>query len=277
MNSEKKFQKLHASILIADIRNFTPNLKDSESSASTHLYFCQFLANFYEACSSTCSLACDPDERHLLYLNSTGDGILSVFLSPRRHFADAYLAGILLYNKLPGLIDSYNKHKHKRVPDVSFGIGIDTGTVWRVTSSENSTTGKPFIETYIGNCINIAARVEAVTKEHDRTNLIVSENTYQELCRFLFKTDYHELMINATDDALTGSKKKSIWDQMNKLDENLLLRFISAYNLRGVSEPVRLYRLSPTLASPDRKECQKLLKDLTVDPVHLRAVKSAIE
>jgi len=264
------YETLDASILIIDIRNFTPNLKDSEASASTHRMFCQFLAHFYQTCAQSCAAACDPKEERPLYLNSTGDGILAVFLSKKRHYVDAYLAGLMLFNKLPALFKQYNRRKHKRVSNVAFGIGIDTGSVWHITSMDDKSS--PSIETYIGDCINIAARVESVTKDHDRTNLIISEHTYRFLCQQMFGLDYQQLMRKATDHRLTGQTKKRIWSQMNKLDEKLLLRFISAYNLRGVSEPVRLYRLSPTLAAPSRKECRHMLKLLTKNAVHLQTV-----
>lgn len=274
--NKQRYGNIGASIIIADIRNFTPNLRDSERSSQAHLHFCRFLAEFYRTCVDACTLACTPGDRSL-YINSTGDGILGVFLSKKRHFVDAYLAGILLFNKLPKLFDDYNRKKHKNVAEVSFGLGIDSGSVWRVTSADQLAEDKPVIQTYIGDCINIAARVEAVTKEHDRTNLIVSENTYQLLCHELFDIDYGGLMSQATDRSLTGRKKKRIWDKMNKLDEELLLRFISAYNLRGVSRAIRLYRLSPTLASPKRIECRKMVRRLTVDEKHYKSVCAYIE
>lgn len=269
------YKNLSASILIVDIRNFTPNLKDSEGNRTSHRAFCHFLSRFYHMCVETCSAACDPNERQSLYINSTGDGILSVFLSPHRHFVDAYLAGVLLSNRLPKLFSAYNKRKHKRVPNIAYGIGVDSGEVWRVTSSD-STDRKPSIETYIGDCINIAARVESVTKEHDRTDMIVSQHTYEMLCRHFVETDYNKLWQQATDREPTGKKKKNVWSRMNKLDESFLLRFISAYNLRGVSEPIRLYRLSPTLSSCKTHECQKVLKTLSVNPAHLRAIHELI-
>lgn len=271
MTSSRRYDNLSASILIADIRNFTPNLRDSERSTTSHLIFCEFLSDFYRTCVDACTISCAPGDKSL-YINSTGDGILGVFLSEKRHYVDAYLAGIMLFNKLPALFKAYNRKKHKRVPDVSFGIGIDSGSVWRVTSADEDPLDQPVIQTYIGDCINIAARVESVTKEHDRTNLIVSENTYQFLCQNLFDINYANLMNQATDKSLTGKKKKQIWDKMNKLDEHLLLRFISAYNLRGVSRPIRLYRLSPTLASPKRPECRKLLKALSQGSSHYKSV-----
>jgi class 3 adenylate cyclase len=265
------YQSLDASIVIVDIRNFTPNLKDSESSTSTHRLFCDFLSHFYRTCVETCTLACGSGDPRSLYINSTGDGVLAVFLSTGRHFIDAYLSGIMLFNKLPLLFEEYNRRKHRRVADVGFGIGLDSGAVWRVTSSD-STGENPAIETYIGDCINIAARVESVTKEHDRTRMIVSQHTYELLCQRLLRTDYNRLWRQATDRELTGRRKKTVWDRMNAMDERFLLRFISAYNLRGVSEPVRLYRLSPTLASPKRRECQSMLKRLTASATHLKSI-----
>jgi class 3 adenylate cyclase len=262
--------RLQASILIADIRNFTPNLKDSEASQTMHNIFHQFLSDFYSCCVACCTLACGSDDKKSLYINSTGDGILSVFLS-RRHYMDAFLAGIILFNKLPALFDKYNRRKHKRISDVSFGIGIESGNVWRVTSDSIS-SHQPAIETYIGDCINIASRVESVTKEHDRTTLIISEQIDELLCEQLCGAHYHDLMKDATNFSLPAGQRKRIWEKMYELDERLLLRFISAYNLRGVSKPVRLFRLSPTLATPARKECQKVLKGLAVDASHYQSI-----
>ncbi len=265
-----KDHRRQASILIVDIRNFTPNLKDSEASPKMHKIFLQFLSDFYSCCVASCTLACGPGNEESLYINSTGDGILSVFHS-RRHYMDAFLSGLILFNKLPSLFDKYNRRKHRSIPDVSFGIGIESGNVSRVTSNWGP-ADQPKIETYIGDCINVAARVESVTKEHDRTTLIISEQVDELLCERLCGVQYHTLMKDATDFSLPGHRRKKIWAEMYELDERMLLRFISAYNLRGVSKPVRLFRLSPTLATPARKECQKILKQLAVNGAHYEAI-----
>lgn len=165
--------KSNASVLIVDIRNFTSNLRHCRDSPDGGNAFCDFLSRFYDYCVKVCKTSCLFDPPETLYVNSTGDGILSVFLSPERHFLSAYLAGIVLTNGLRGLCESYNKRKSKRIPDVSFGIGMDSGIVRRVTSDPLNKR-EPKLETYIGNCINVAARIESITKDHARTSMLIS-------------------------------------------------------------------------------------------------------
>lgn len=268
---------LEASILIVDIRNFTPNLRDSRVLRDGRKAFCRFLARFYDCCAQACLVACVSDQPKSLYMNSIGDGVLSVFLSPERHFLDAYLAGVILFNKLPRLCHEYNQRKRRRVPDVSFGIGIESGTVWQVTSSDTLVSNAPIIETYIGDCINVAARVESATKDHARTLMLVSEQVNWLLCKHLFGEDYRELMQQALNYSLPDNERKQLWNRMDKLNEHLLVTFISAHNLRGVSEPVPLFRVSPTLAALERPEFQALLRRLSLDETHSQKINQFIE
>src|SRR5438477_12366433 len=101
--------KSNASVLIVDIRNFTSNLSNCRDTLDGSNPFCDFLSHFYDYCVRVCETACQSDLPDSLYVNSTGDGILGVFLSPERHFLTAYLAGIVLANGLGRLCENYNK------------------------------------------------------------------------------------------------------------------------------------------------------------------------
>lgn len=262
--------KSNASVLIVDIRNFTPNLSHCRDSQNGSNAFCDFLSRFYGYCVQVCEAACLLDGPDSLYVNSTGDGILSVFLSPERHFLNAYLTGIVLNNGLMEICEKYNKRKPKRIPDISFGIGIDSGVVRRVTSYPLNRT-VPKLETYIGNCINVAARIESITKDHARTSLLISEQVNWLLCRHLFQEDYQQLMRDALISP-SAEERRKLWGRMASLNESLLVGYMHEHNLRGVSQPMPVFRLSPSLAAPGRPEFQDLLLRLCCNEHHLECI-----
>ncbi len=265
------------SVLITDIRNFTPNLKSGKILQDGNNIFCQFLARFYDCCVQACITACGQEEPRPLYLNSTGDGVLSVFLSPERHFLDAYLAGIILCHTLPPLCEEYNQEKPHYTPDVSFGIGLESGSAWRVISYDTEESHTRIIETFIGDCIDVAARVETSTKDHARTFMLLSKQINQLLCTRLFDENYHELVKYALDEALSDDERKYVWDKMTRLNERLMVTFLGNHNMKGVLEPVPLFRLSPTLARPKRVEFQDILRKLSRDEGHYQRIIDLIE
>ena len=266
---------LDSSVMIVDIRNFTPNLRDTRDSPNGRNLFRQFLSQFYECCLQTCEVACMSDPKEDLYINSTGDGVLTVFLAPDRHLYSAYLAGLVLSNQLYGLCEKYNQRKPKSIPDVFFGIGIDSGPVLRVIA-HGFRDAQPPMETYIGNCINVAARLEALTKDYERTSVLFSERFNSLLCKKLFDQDYPQLM----NEALTSSsprRRKLLWKKMTELNEALLVTFMQKHNLRGVSEPMALFRLSPTLGVRQRKAFQRLIGNLCENGQQLRKVNEILD
>lgn len=261
-----------ATVLMVDVRNFTLNLSSRQDSRNGRNHFCQFLSHFYDYCVEACETACMHDTPESLYVNSTGDGALCVFLSPERHFLNAYLVGLTLTNTLRALCREYNQTKPKRISDVSFGIGLDSGSVRRVASRVAGRNGTD-IETYIGNCINIAARIEALTKEHGNTTMLISEQLNWLLCKRLFNEDYSSLMRDAVT-TQAPNKRRRVWNRMSRLNESLLVAFMHAHNLRGVSKPMPLFRVSPTLSIPSSKEFQALLAKICVNRKQLAKVNS---
>jgi class 3 adenylate cyclase len=131
------------------------------------------------------------------------------------------------------------------------------------------------LETYIGNCINMAARVEALTKEYHRTSLLITETFNSLLCKKLFGYDYVGLM-NESLATTSVAKRKRLWKKMDKLNESLMLTFMQKHNLRGVSDPVALFRLSPTLGMPHRKEFQNLLHKLCLNKSQVSKVNGIV-
>jgi|SRR5215831_1362388 len=261
-----------SSALVVDIRNFTPNLYSGRTSASRRDSFCAFLTRFYNCCIQDCVTACRSGDPQDLYVNGTGDGILAVFLS-RRHVFDAYLAGLMLCNHLTDLCDQYNRLKSKRVPHISFGMGIDCGQVQRVISTNE---GCQVISTYVGDCINVAARLESLTKNYTRTYVLLSERANGVLCKGLFRQDYDKLMVSALNPSLPSHRRRRLWARMAKLNERLMVTFMHLHNIRGMPDALAVFRLSPTLAAFGRPEFGRLVAKLCVDSSHRREVNQRI-
>src|SRR5262249_5365102 len=87
-----------ATALLLDLRNFTPNLNAAPVDEHRISQFCHFLSAFYDICLEASRLALPPalrDQGHL-YVNSTGDGVLILFLHAS-HVRQGYLAALLLH------------------------------------------------------------------------------------------------------------------------------------------------------------------------------------
>ena len=155
--------------------------------------FCGLLARFYGVCVEAATIVVGAERAPAVYVNSTGDGVLMVFFDDDRHSRHGYLTTLLLNAALESVCASYNEeHGQLGVPATSYGIGMESGEVCRVTA----TSGRDdmVVETYIGDCINVAARVEGLTKTVHETHTIVGAHTNSLLCRTLFDVNYGELI-----------------------------------------------------------------------------------
>jgi class 3 adenylate cyclase len=98
-----------------------------------------------------------------------GDSIMALFLSPD----DAVQASIHMLNEL----DSYNKHrKASGYAPIAIGIGLNTGKVMMGTVGEV----ERIQTTVVGDAVNLAARIEHLTKVY-RTPILITENVYKSL------------------------------------------------------------------------------------------------
>src|SRR6516162_7734717 len=87
-----------ATALLVDLRNFTPNLNAAPVDEQRISDFCRFLSQFYALCLEAALLALPPalrGQRHL-YMNSTGDGVLILFLHAS-HVRHGFLTALVLH------------------------------------------------------------------------------------------------------------------------------------------------------------------------------------
>jgi class 3 adenylate cyclase len=262
-----------ATVLLIDLRNFTPNLNAAGVDEHGTNLFCYFLSNLYGLCLDTCLVVVPPHCRHQdsLSIASTGDGVLIIFLH-ESHVKHGYLAALLLNNVLQTVCDAYNANRKSAAPNTSFGIGIESGDVCRVRAYAPGDTWLMGIDTYIGSCINVAARLEGTTKLYHHATTIMGETTNELLCRSLFGVSYQSCVERAVDRGNLDDERLAAQDQLTALNRNLCVLFAHHHNLKGVDRPMPLYRVSNVSAVPGNPRFDALLKQLADDDPHLARI-----
>lgn len=178
-------QEDNISVLFSDIRAFT-TLSESTTTSELFSFLNQYLNKMEE-----------PIRKYNGYVDKfIGDAIMALFdQSPK----DAVLSGLEMFEELGELNRSLIRGGKK---PISIGIGVNTGDVMvGVVGSENRTD-----TTVLGDAVNVASRVEDLTKYYG--------------CSFLITRETYE----AVQDL-----------------EHLFIRFIDAVKVKGKKEPVELY------------------------------------
>ena len=171
-----------ATAVVVDLRNFTPNLGAAQVRPDGVNDFCAFLAEFHAICLDACrvSIPIEHQDTPPFLLWSTGDGVIACFTDSTFHVQHAYLASLIMQGVLRNVCKEYNQsRKLKTIPAIGFGIGMETGEVWAVHVARDA--GGPSVHTYLGPCINVAARAQEVTKTLHRARTIIGPESNQRL------------------------------------------------------------------------------------------------
>jgi len=147
-------------ILFADVREFTA-LSEMMTPQENFNFINAFLGQMEPVIAAN----------HGFIDKYIGDAIMALFYNA----TDAVQAGIAMLKALIG----YNKEWQKaNYQPIKIGIGINTGSLMLgVIGSKNRMAG-----TVISDAVNIAARLESLTKVY-QTPLLISEASYQELTK----------------------------------------------------------------------------------------------
>lgn len=261
-----------ATALLVDLRNFTPSLNSATVNDEGTNRFCFTLADFYAATLDQCMRAMAPAERcePQISVSSTGDGLLVVFMGPR-HFANGLLAAFLLEQGLGDMCTNYNL-THPDMPSIGFGVGVESGEVSIIRAGTNLVG----VNTVIGHCINIAARVEALTKLIASASVIVSDATV-ELCADAFFGQTFESLRALERAATNDGDRVAAQKRMNHNNREMCLTFLDRYSLKGVNAPAPLYRLDDTATCGGVHRFDRLLEHLVDgDPEHLHQVRDVL-
>jgi len=225
---------VNATALLVDMRNFTPTYQEY-TRGGREAGFLALRDRFYGTVAESCRAACRGAPDDSLYLNSTGDGVLAVFREDgERHALRGYLACLHLLERLPQLFGE------RRSWEPPFGIGMESGEVTSV--------GAGPLATCIGHCINLAARLEALTKTIAATTVIIGEQANALLVRALHDgEDYGALVQRALEPGLDPDEQQTLWQRMRAANDALALHWFGSVNLKGVDRAILAFRLAPTL------------------------------
>ncbi len=268
MNAPRVEPPVPATSVLVDLRNFTPNLNAAPRAADGTNQFCYFLAEFYATTLEACLLALAPAERsaEAMSVTGTGDGSLVVFLGPR-HFANGLLAAHLLTAGLRRCCEG-RKDPTGRMPPVAFGVGVESGEVSRVRAG----TGVASVNTFIGHCVNVAARIEALTKVIADASVMIGDATVERCADAFCGETFADLRARERSAGLDAARI-GVQDRMNEINRELCLTFLDRYTLKGVDEPLPLYRLDGSATRAGVARFERLLRELVNrDEAHLAEV-----
>jgi class 3 adenylate cyclase len=156
-------ENIVATVLFSDIRNFTSmseRMSPEEVVSMLNTYF---------------SYITEPVMEHRGVINKfIGDAVMAIFtphLGSENHVEDAIQAALGMRRRLADL----NASGKLKFP-VQFGVGLNTGAL----IAGNIGTEKRFEYTVIGDTVNVASRMESLSKplEHD---IILSESTAEQI------------------------------------------------------------------------------------------------
>lgn len=151
-----------ATILFADIRNFT-GISEELSPRDTVAFLNEYLNEMIEVVLQ---------ERGIID-KFIGDGLLAVFGAPvasADHAEQALQAALGMHGKLEEM--NQRRRKAGTFP-INIGIGIHSGPV----IAGNLGNANKLEYTVIGDTVNLASRIEGLTKEH-RAKILVSRDTW---------------------------------------------------------------------------------------------------
>ncbi len=260
-----------ATALLVDLRNFTPNLNAAKEDERGINLYCHFLADFYALCLDASLVALPPSLRIQppLYMSSTGDGVLILFLH-ESHARQGFLTASILHRLLTIKCDSYcARAQAQGCPKTCFGLGVDSGKVSRIHAYPPGKVPYPIVDTCIGPCINVAARAEVLTKSFSFARTIVTGNTNEVLCHDLFGESYDALARQARESGISDEARLELHDKMNDFNRSLCLAFIHYHNLKGVEQPVAMFRFAGSTVYLGNPRYEQLLTELTEGADHL--------
>ncbi|MDY6973135.1 MAG: adenylate/guanylate cyclase domain-containing protein [Thermodesulfobacteriota bacterium] len=170
--------------MFLDIRGFTARSEDMEASRIV-----SFLNAYFERCSVIIS------ENHGHINKYTGDGFLAIFGAPEPLQRCANLA----FDAAAKILNLYGSFVLGCEP-IEVGIGLHSGTA--TLGNIGSQTKIEY--TAIGDTVNVAARLQELTKTFQEFPLIMSRHSWNELAGH----PYHDMIRNLGKLEIRGKKEK---------------------------------------------------------------------
>lgn len=162
---ELRGQKLHMSVYFSDIRGFT-----SFSEKMDPVELSELLNKYFTPMSAIITKHQGTIDKYI------GDAIMAMFGAPinyKNHAQKACEAALECTEALKNLNIEFAK---RNWPEIKIGIGINTGYM------NAGNIGSETIQNYtvIGDSVNLASRIESLTKEYG-VSIIITEYTFKEV------------------------------------------------------------------------------------------------
>lgn len=212
---------IDSTVIVSDIRNFTGLFETFQKGEDGR--FIDFVADFYNI-QREYAVKLTWDNFKMI---KVGDSVVTIFTG-ENHSLLGYKFILKLYQELSDLCTQFKTYTGY---EVGFGIGADCGHVWKVS------------DTYLGSVINRATRIQDRTKDFGDTNAIISGNLYKALIERIYPTYDVAFVYDSKDyDTVLADNPDFI-----KIGEELLLYYIFKLNLKGIANPLPIFRLSHDL------------------------------
>jgi adenylate cyclase len=189
------------SILFSDIRGFTSiseQMQPEDLVSSLNRYF-SVMVDIIMA-------------RNGIVDKYIGDAIMAFFGAPVRHEDDAYQSVLAGIEMTEALTEFNRQQRENEKPEFQIGVGINYGVV----TVGNIGTDKKMDYTIIGDMVNLASRMEGLTKKYHQ-GLLISESLYK------------------------------------KVKDRLPSRLIDSVAVKGKKQGVKIYTVKKTVSEKERK------------------------
>ena len=175
-----------------------------------------------------------------------GDAIMAFFGAPVQHTDDALQAVLAGLDMQEALEEFNSKQREIGKPEFRMGIGINYGMV----TVGNIGSEKKMDYTVIGDMVNLAARLETLTKIY-KQELIISESVYREIskalpCRLVDKVQ----VLGKTQPQRIFTVKKQLNEEENRAWQHHH-RGLKLYFRREFAEAARHFRQANSLLPGD--------------------------
>jgi class 3 adenylate cyclase len=244
-------KKRKATSVITDIRNFSETFKNFQWKDSDN--FLEFIDEYYTNQSMLANTISDN-----VYMSSTGDGIVTIFLGENNH-KEGFAYVLATQRSLQKLCDKFMKNNEGAI--ISFGVGADSGNVWSV--------GSGFLSTYVGTVINRSSRIEAMTKLFAKTTTAVGNALYMKLLKDYYPSFHEIIEKNECYDSVLNENPEAVL-----ISKKFTLQYIFDMPLKGIQGDAPIFRVSESLVSDDKLYWDLMLR-LLGDKLEL--IKNIIE
>ncbi|MFK8007125.1 MAG: adenylate/guanylate cyclase domain-containing protein [Saprospiraceae bacterium] len=241
-------------ILFSDIRNFTSLAEELEA-----IDVVNFLNNYFD------TMVDSVIKNNGVLDKLIGDAVMATFGIPYQNKNDASNSANTAMEMIQNL--EYLNNVQNFHSKINIGIGIATGDV----ISGNIGSKKRFEYTVIGDSVNLASRLESLTKFYG-TNILICENTFKKIETTFICREIDTIKVKGKQKPVSiYTIEKKITDTLSK-EEELFLKFYSEglnfYRKQKFNEAIKSFNQVLLFNSND-KPVQILLarcRDFIISP-----------